>query len=286
MFLELAWEPGGAFNPEAHDPTRRLAELDAQGTDLALISISTPVGCEALPPDDAAPLVDAYNRGIAEIVRGSGGRLQAMAAVVLADLDGAPARVEGLLDEGFAGLTLPSEVIASPAALDRVAPLLDVLEHRGTPLLVHPGPAPGTPADPASDRLPPWWTSLALYPAWSQRAFFTWRALGRARHPTLRSVWAILAGAAPQLEHRFRVFSGETPGIDPNIFFDTASYGREAIELTLSSYGAEQVVYGTDHPVIAPDATRRAVDGLGSGAAELILDRNPARLLNQNGGQP
>ena len=81
------------------------------------------------------------------------------------------------------------------------------------------------------------------------------------------------------LEHRRQVFSGEPGEIDPNLFFDTASSGREALELTLSTYGAEQVVYGSDHPVIDTDPTRRAVSGLGSGAADLILTQNPARLL-------
>ncbi len=86
------------------------------------------------------------------------------------------------------------------------------------------------------------------------------------------------------LEHRWRVFSGEPGSIDPNLFLDTASSGREALELTLSTYGAEQVVYGSDHPVIAWEPTRRAVEALGSGAADLVLDQNPARVLNRNGG--
>ena len=125
---------------------------------------------------------------------------------------------------------------------------------------------------------------MGQYPAWSQRAFFTWRAVGRALHPQLRTVWAILAGGAPVLEHRWRVFSGEQGSIDPNLFLDTASSGREALELTLSTYGAEQVVYGSDHPVIAWEPTRRAVEALGSGAADLMLEQNPARVLNRNGG--
>ena len=107
---------------------------------------------------------------------------------------------------------------------------------------------------------------MGQYPAWSQRAFFTWRAVGREFHPQLRTVWAILAGGAPVLEHRWRVFSGEQGSIDPNLFLDTASSGREALELTLSTYGAEQVVYGSDHPGDRWEPTHRAVTALGSGA--------------------
>jgi 6-methylsalicylate decarboxylase len=279
MFLDMPWEPGGDIDLARHDPQRRLIDLDRQEIDTAVISISTPVGCEALPADEAAPLVEAYNTGIAEIVNGSGGRLQALAAVVLDDVDAALPDVEALLDDGFAGVAVPSEALAGPEALEQVQPLLELVAGRARPLLVHPGPAPWTSPQPASGALPGWWTALGQYPAWSQRAFFTWRAIGREQHPTLRTVWAILAGGAPLLEHRWRVFSGEPGAIDPNLFFDTASSGREALELTLSTYGAEQVVYGSDHPVIDAYPTHRAVTALGSGVADLILEQNPARLL-------
>ncbi len=207
-----------------------------------------------------------------------------MAAVVLDDVEASLGSVSDLLDRGFAGVTVPSEALATPEAVNRVRPLLNLVEGRGRPLFVHPGPAPWTPRDPAPGSLPGWWTSVGQYPAWSQSAFFTWRAVGRELHPQLRTVWAILAGGAPVLEHRWRVFSGEQGSIDPNLFLDTASSGREALELALSTYGAEQVVYGSDHPVIAWEPTRRAVEALGSGAVDLLLEHNPARLLNPIGG--
>src|SRR5205085_6037455 len=57
--LELAYEPGGPFSSDAHDLDRRLATLDELEIDVAVISISTPVGVEALPEDEARPLLDA-----------------------------------------------------------------------------------------------------------------------------------------------------------------------------------------------------------------------------------
>ncbi len=216
----------------------------------------------------------------------SGGRFVALAAVVLDDVPGSLQGLRRRLDDGFVGLSVPSELIATEAGLEHAAPLLEIAQASGRPLFVHPGPAPWTPRDPAAGDLPGWWTSLGQYPAWSQRAFYTWRANGAARYPELRTVWAIMAGGAPFLEHRRSVFSGDPGSIDQNIFFDTASHGREAIELTLSTYGAEQVVYGSDHAVIDTEPTRRAVDGLGPGAADLILEQNPARLLATNGGEP
>ena len=124
MRLELGFEPGGPLSAAAHDPDRRIAILDAGGIDGAVISISTPLGVESLPEDEARPLLDAYHDGIAEIAAGSGGRIRAFAAAALAAPDAGAGDVARRLDEGFVGLSLPSEALATPSGLDRCAPVL------------------------------------------------------------------------------------------------------------------------------------------------------------------
>jgi predicted TIM-barrel fold metal-dependent hydrolase len=286
MWLELAFEPAGAIRAAYHDPERRLAVLDAGGIDTAVISISTPVGVEALPEDDARPLLDAYHRGISELVAWSNGRLMAFAAACLSAPDAGLGDVADRLQAGFVGLSLPSEVLATPAGLDRCAPLLELLERTGRPLFVHPGPAPWTRPEPADPRLPAWWTPLAQYPAWSLRAFATWRALGAPAYPRLRVVFAIMAGGAPFLEGRWRTFSGLAGAIDRNIFLDTASCQRLDLDLALATYGAEQIVLGTDVPVIDPGPLLRSLDALGPAVIEAVAERNPARVLDHQGGVP
>jgi predicted TIM-barrel fold metal-dependent hydrolase len=286
MRLELAYEPACSVSAAAHDPERRLALLDMCGIDVAVISISTPIGVEALPEREAVPLLDAYHSGIAELRTSSGGRLQAFAAASLSGAEAGAADLAARLGSGFAGLSLPSEALATPVGLDRCAPLLETLERAGRPLLVHPGPAPWTRPDPADRRLPAWWTPLTQYPAWSLRAFATWRALGAPAYPGLRIVFAIMAGGAPFLEGRWRTFTGLAGEIDPNVFLDTASCQRLDLELALAAYGAEQVVLGTDIPVIDPAPLLRALEFLGPPVVEAVGERNPARVLNHQGGVP
>jgi predicted TIM-barrel fold metal-dependent hydrolase len=286
MRLELGFEPGGAMSPAAHDPDRRLAILDAGEIDAAVISISTPIGVESLPEDEACPLLDAYHDGIAEIAAGSGGRIRAFAAACLAASDAGAAGVARRLEQGFVGLSLPSEALATPAGLDLCAPLLQVLERAGRPLFVHPGPAPWTRPDPADARLPAWWTPLAQYPSWSLRAFATWRALGAAAYPALRVVFAIMAGGAPFLEGRWRTFNGRARAIDRNLFLDSASCQRLDLELALAAYGAEQIVLGTDVPVIDPTPLLGALEALGPYVDRAVAERNPARVLDLQGGVP
>jgi 6-methylsalicylate decarboxylase len=286
MRLELGFEPGGPLSATAHDPGRRLAILDAGEIDAAVISISTPIGVESLSEDEAGPLLDAYHDGIAEISAGSGGRIRAFAAACLAAADAGAAGVARRLEEGFVGLSLPSEALATPAGLDRCAPVLRVLESAGRPLFLHPGPAPWTRPDPADTRLPAWWTPLAQYPSWSLRAFATWRALGAAAYPALRVVFGIMAGGAPFLEGRWRTFNGSARAIDRNLFLDSASCQRLDLELALAAYGAEQIVLGTDIPVIDPAPLLGALEALGPFVGRAVAERNPARVLHPQGGVP
>src|SRR3954468_10376087 len=50
-----------------HDPNRRAALLDAHDVDRALVAPSSPLGIEALPADEAGPLLEAYHAGVGEL---------------------------------------------------------------------------------------------------------------------------------------------------------------------------------------------------------------------------
>jgi 6-methylsalicylate decarboxylase len=278
--LRMRHEPDGQVVLTGHSLLRRLVALDAAGIDRTVISLSTPLGIEALPEAESVELIGAYHDGIERLVRESGGRLAAWAAPPLRADDGGAAVVSAAIDRGFVGASVPSEVLASPDALDAVAPLLAMLERRGRPLFVHPGPGPATEPYALERGMPVWWPNLGVYPGLSVRAFFAWRALGAARHPGLRVCFAIMAGAAPFLEERWRVFSGETRTIDRNLFLDTASCGRLALECAMATYGVEQIVFGTDIPVISPEPVTTALTGLGPAAFEAVTERNPLRLLD------
>ena len=82
----------------------RIAALDEVSIDRAVVSLSTPVGIEALPADQATPLLDAYHEGVADAVGRAGGRLAAFAAVPLDAPDAGAEAVAGLIRDGFAGV--------------------------------------------------------------------------------------------------------------------------------------------------------------------------------------
>lgn len=255
--LELAGERATEIDLDAHELDTRLALLYRCGLDVAVVSLPPTLCFDQLPEEEAAELFAAYERGILDIANASGGRVIPLAA--------------GVGDERFVGAC-----IGAPDLLDleAIAPLLYRLEQRGSFLFVHPGAADSPAARPS------WWPAVVEYTAQMQAAYAGWLAQGVQRWPSLKVVFAILAGGGPfQLE---RLQSRGVPGreiMHDNVFFETASYGRRALELCLATFGVGQLLYGSDAPVIDPLPTLEAVRGFGDAVAEALCEQNPSRLL-------
>jgi len=233
-----------------HDLDARLALLDRDEIDIAVISLPP-----TLELDEA--LVEAYHEGISEVVAASGGRLLALAS--------------GSVRDGFAGSCVPAWGLDGLVPLE---PLLDELERCGSLLFVHPGPV-AAPAD-----APGWWPAVVDYTTQMQTAYAAWIALHADRWPELRVVFAILAGGAPIQLERLASRGVDTRSIlRPNVYLDTASYGERALELALATYGVEQLVYGSDVPVIDSESTLRSVRSFGQAVEDVVCRDNPARLL-------
>src|SRR5262245_22233007 len=104
-------EPPYAVDDSAHDPQARVAADVSDGIGLACVSLSAPLGIEALPPRDAAPLVRAWHQGVSELPR----HFRAWASVPTIDPD--LEELRGLLGQPrFVGLQLPATSLATPGA--------------------------------------------------------------------------------------------------------------------------------------------------------------------------
>ena len=65
----------------------------------------------------------------------------------------------------------------------------------------------------------------------------------------------------------------------PHVWFDTASYGRRALELTMATFGVERMLFGSDAPVVDPALGVDAVRSFGEAVGAAIVSANPDRLL-------
>ncbi len=270
--VEVPGEPDSAVELADHDPDRRVDVLRADGLDRAYVALSCPLGIEALPPDDARPLLDAWHEGAAALPAEFG----AWAAPSVSEPD--PAHLGRLLDRGFVGACLPAEALVSAAGFDRCGSLLGLLEARGAPLLVHPGPGPDTlrapPVGAATAGVPSWWPAVTRYVAAMNAAWHAFARFGRPSHPQLRVCFAMLAGLGPL--HRERLLArGGRPAADPDVFLDTSSYGPRAVDAIIRELGVDALAYGSDRPVTPGQELT-----LGEAVHLALRARNPARLLS------
>jgi len=273
--LRLPDEPVCRFDPADHDPEERAATLARDGMQRALIAISSPLGIESLPRSEAAPLLDAHNAGLLAL----GAPFGVWGAVSLRPPDAGD--VDALLDAGALGISLPAGALAGPEGLERCGGLLERLERRDAPLLVHPGPGPWRAGPPpyAETAAPGWWPAMTRYVADMNAAWHAFAAFGRPQHPGLRVVFAMLAGAAPLHGERLAARGGPAQAIaDARVFYDTSSYGARSIDAVVRCVGIDQLVFGSDRPVIDGPAEPSP---LGAAAADAMASANVARLLGQ-----
>jgi hypothetical protein len=253
--LELANGQAGEVDLAANELDARLALLDRDEIDVAVVSLSPALGIQELPGGDAAELASVYEDGILELAAQSRGRIVPLGVTVRS---------------GLAGICVSAGALRD---LDGMAGTLDVLEREQQLLFVHPGPS--TSAPPIL-----WWSEIVDYTSQMQAAYALWLAEGGSRWPQLRVVFAILAGGWPfQLERLTSRGVEARTTLDENVFFETASYGRRALELCLATFGVRQLVYGSDVPVIDSKQTLDAVRAFGDAVADALCRENPARLL-------
>ena len=262
--LLLPGERRYAIDPAKHDPEARAAIAEADGDELVCVAPSAALGLDRLPPAAAAELAAAWHDGALALPQPF--RAWALAGIQEPD----PQALRDALDRGAVGLELAADVLAAAGGLERVAPLLEVLEVARAPLLVHPGP--GGPHDPLNR--PAWWTPVVPYVAQLHAAWWAWVDGGRERFPHLSVCFAALAGLGPLHGERHRARGGVGGTIDPLTFVETSSYGTQAVDAVVRVLGIDVVCHGSDRPYAQP-----ALPALGDAAQHAIRTRNPERLL-------
>ena len=281
--LYAAGERPYVLDVSAGDAEPRTALLDRDGIGRALVCISSPLGIEALPRDQALGLIDTYHAGAFAL----GDRFGVWGSIPIDRPQAAD--VDRALELGCVGVSLPAGAIGRLEDLVAMRPVLDRLDDHGAPLFVHPGPGRSTAPvhQPATLGDPLWWPALTTYVAQMQSAWLAFAAAGRQAHPHLRVVFSMFAGLAPLQSDRLQARGGPHVRLsDPNTFYECSSYGPETWAALESKVGASQLLFGSDRPMARPesvlgeslswwqvaDNTRRA---LGEPAPVSRLPRHP-----------
>jgi predicted TIM-barrel fold metal-dependent hydrolase len=252
------------IDTDGESPDRRAQLLRADGIDLAVVALSSPIGVEALPREASSKLIHAHLDGVLAL----GDGFAAWGPIPVDRPD--PADVDNVLNRGCIGVSVPACALAGRDRLEALRPALERAESRDVPVFVHPGGVATRDAREAPLNEPLWWRALTDYVSQMQAAWLTFATHGRRELPHLRVVFAMLAGGGPLLDERLATRGGPSVELrDPLTFYDTSSYGPRMIETMGRWVGPSQLVYGSDRPVVEPEAT----------AVDQQLMSNSARLV-------
>jgi hypothetical protein len=265
--LYLEGEPPYEIDPQDHQPGVR-RELD---DGRIVLSLSSPLGIENLPPAEAEPLLSAWHEGAA----GLSPDFEAWASI--AHLDPDLGALTDQLTDGFVGLQIPATWIPTPASVESLAPVLEILGTADKPVFIHPGPVPAGPGPTGqrtAEQLPSWWAAVVDYPSQLIAAWWSWQAAGRTLFPDLRICFAAGAGLAPVHHERFLARGGHPLVVDGRTFVDTSSYSRQGVDSLIRVLGVDPIVVGSDRPYGVPFQTDQ-----GDAAIKAFRHTNPLRLL-------
>ena len=285
-------EPGTAragFYARYTDPAMHIADMDAQGIDLHVISgggaNSSPFWAE---PAQAAALDRAANTTIAGWVRAHPTRFRGAFTLPMQDVERAIAELEYAVGTlGLSVANLPAESGGLYLGDARYRPLWQAIARLGVVVWVHP--------DGMKD------TSYLPYALWN--------GVGQPIQETLLFCSVMYEGvldAFPQVKIVLSHGGGFLPHymarLDRNytvhpitranltrkpseylraVYYDTCVYGSDVLEDLVAKVGADRIVLGSDYPVGDKDpmSVLRGCRHLSADDIEMITRTTPASIL-------
>jgi aminocarboxymuconate-semialdehyde decarboxylase len=280
---------------------RRVADMDAGGVAVQVVSPVPVTFCHDAPAAGAVLLARAQNDFLAGLVARRPDRLRALAAVPLQDPGLAAAELTRCVSElGFIGAEIGTRIGDLELGDPFFDHFFDTAADLGAVVLVHPA---DTTLDPRLAALGvAFGAGMPTETGVAAAGLLTSGALPR-RRPGIRLCLAHGGGTLPWLLPRLdRGERIKNPGTPPEtlpgalarqLYSDSLTYDAQSLMLAVQRYGAGHVVLGTDYPFTAaetpPGAVLRALpgqtlsDAIRSGNARALLERDvPARLPSQS----
>ena len=246
------------------DAGKRLADFEAMGLALQVVSPMPELLSYWMPAADAQQLLRFTNDEIARMVAESAGRIAGLGAVPLQDIDLAIRELEYVVKTlGFPGVEIGSNINGAAVGHPKFDPFFEACEALGACVFVHAlrpagmerlvGPAPlqqviAYPVD----------VGLAAASVITSNLML--------RRPKLRIAFShgggTLASLLPRLQQGWDVFPAlkESIAASPReqagrLFYDTLVFDAPTLRHLVESFGGTQLLIGTDYPFNFHDRT-------------------------------
>jgi aminocarboxymuconate-semialdehyde decarboxylase len=286
--LQGSFMAGMEITRQFFAPETKLADLEAQGLDGAIISPVPSLFPYTIDVEDAATLARTANEGMAEMCAASNGRLNWMATVPLGHPARAVAELEVARTIGAVGVHIGTTVQGRNLDDDVFAEFWSAAARLGLVVMIHP--TSGAP-NPALDG---YHLRNVIGHLFETTAAGERLIIGGVldRNPDLRVILVHGGGAFPYQAGRLRHARSvrrelrATP-VDPwsyvgQLIFDTITHDVDALRFLIGKAGVENVVIGTDlpHDMACLNAIETVTQAAGDDAARAIAQDNPRRLFS------
>lgn len=274
--------------PPLWDTSIRLAELDAAGIDLQVVS-PVPVTLTYWADTElAVRFTQSLNDALAAEVAAAGGRLAGLGAVPLPDVDAAIAELTRMItDLGLHGAEIGTTIAGRDLDDRHLRPFFAAAEELGAVLAVHPMDGgggvirrSGQPYDFGIGML----TDTAI----AATALVFGGVLDE--HPELRVVLAHGCGSYPWTYPRLRMAAQLGGADEPRRFdeltralwVDALVFDPAHLGLLVHRFGADHVMVGTDHPFVPGQLTANPELVRSAAALRAITADDVAAILGGN----
>ncbi len=280
--------------PHFDDLEARIAEMDRNGVERAVLSLTTVLGVEALPLADSLPLCRAHNDAASAVCAKYPDRFTAFAAVPVADLNAGLQEFERAMAlPGIVGALLPGDGFLSVKRAERFRPFFEAANRLGAIFLVHYGKLADDPepvrvdtSDNAHARV----GTLDMQARLSQNMITFCMTDFLKPYPNVTVVSHNLGGniayEVDRMDHRSMIDrpSDELPSKRiraARVLVDCNSLGARAIEIAVEAYGADKIVFGSDGTDFGMKWSCDAIAAarIPEDAKRAILDGNAAAAL-------
>jgi 5-carboxyvanillate decarboxylase len=266
MTLMRSVETTDVMHAKLADFEARLKDMDACGTDMAVLSLNPP-GVQPFNAEAAVPLARDFNDGLAEIIKRWPTRFAGVGTVAPQDPKQAALEVERIMGPlGLSGIMINSHTHGRYLDEPDFEPLLAAVESSGAPLYLHP-------RFPSPQMLGPFKDYGMMAALWGYQAEGGTHAVRLIlsgtldRHPDLKVVLGHLGGGLPfwmrRLDNRYAWTyraAGESLGmvkleLTPSEYlrrsFTMATSGIDdpgVLDFCLRCFGEDSIMYAIDFP--------------------------------------
>jgi len=281
----------------------RIAEMDAQGIDMQVLSQVQP-GLEHSAAEQAIPVARAFNDRIAEAVAQHPDRFAAFAALPTADPTASAQELERAVNQlKFKGALINGRTLDRFLDEEFFWPIFEAAEALGTPIYLHPMPPPKAVYDVYYAGFGDDVDFMLSSPAWGWHIETGLHALRLIlagvfdRFPRLQMIIGHMGEVIPFMLARIDDVLGGGTALDPATprteltpteyfarnFHITISgiFADPPLRCAIDTLGADKIMFAVDHPFSDGAVARKFLDraAITDEERELIAHGNAERLL-------